>query len=87
MLAWTEYKRSATTSSSLLSSLGNKYDKLVKANRKYIKTVAEVLLLTATQNIAQRGHRDTDGNKGNFLAIMELIAKNDVNTTQCNIHS
>lgn len=82
MLAWTEYKRSATTSSSLLSSLGNKYDKLVKANREYIKTVAEVLLLTATQNIAQQGHRDTDGNKGNFLAIIELIAKHDVNTTQ-----
>lgn len=86
MLAWTEYKRSATTSSSLLSSLGNKYDKLVKANRKYIKTVAEVLLLTATQNIAQRGHRDTNGNKGNFLAIIELIAKHYVNTTQRNIH-
>ncbi len=49
MLAWTEYNRSATTSSSLLSSLSNEYDKLVKANREYIKTVADVLLLTATQ--------------------------------------
>lgn len=79
MLAWTEYKRSATTSSSLLNSLSNEYDKLVKANREYIKTVADILLLTATQNIAQRGHRDMDddGNKGNFLDIMELIAKHD----------
>lgn len=42
-----------------------------------MKTVAEVLLLTATQNIAQRGHSVTEGYKGNFLAIMELIAKHD----------
>ncbi|KAG8013673.1 hypothetical protein GBF38_022153, partial [Nibea albiflora] len=33
----------------------------------------------ATQNIAQRGHRESEdsGNKGNFLAILELIAKHD----------
>uniref|UniRef100_A0A3B5B968 DUF4371 domain-containing protein n=1 Tax=Stegastes partitus TaxID=144197 RepID=A0A3B5B968_9TELE len=43
------------------------------------QTVANVLLCTATQNIAQRGHRESEGssNKGNFLAILELIAKHD----------
>ena len=48
-------------------------------NRKYMKTVADVLLCTATQNIAQRGHRESEdsGNKGNFLAILEVIAKHD----------
>ena len=50
-----------------------------KSKRKYIKTVAEVLLLMATQNIAQRGHRETEGadNRGNFLEILEMIAKHD----------
>lgn len=48
-----------------------------KRIEKYIKTVAEVLLLTATQNIAQRGYCETQEvvNKGNFLAILEMIAK------------
>uniref|UniRef100_A0A3B3RLL1 TTF-type domain-containing protein n=1 Tax=Paramormyrops kingsleyae TaxID=1676925 RepID=A0A3B3RLL1_9TELE len=44
----------------------------------YIKTVAEILLFTATQNIAQRAHRESESdNKGNFLCIMELLAKHD----------
>lgn len=44
-----------------------------------MKTIANVLLLTATQNIAQRGHRESSDsqNKGNFLAILEEIAKHD----------
>jgi hypothetical protein len=38
-----------------------------------------MLLLTATQNIAQRGHRDSDDshNKGHFLTILEEIATYD----------
>ncbi|KAL3997012.1 hypothetical protein ACER0C_009668 [Sarotherodon galilaeus] len=53
--------------------------KKVEENRIYIKTVAEVLLLTAMQNLSQRGHLETDTsqNKGNFLEIMELISKHN----------
>lgn len=37
-----------------------------------------MLLLTATQNIAQRGHRESeDNNQGNFLAILQLLANHD----------
>lgn len=52
---------------------------MVKEYRHYIKSVAEVLLLTATQNIAQRGHRESeeDNNQGNFLAILQLLANHD----------
>ena len=48
-------------------------------NCTYIKTIADVLLLTATQNIAQRGHRESDDshNRGTFLTILEEIAKHD----------
>lgn len=51
--------------------------KKVEENRIYIKTVAEVVLLTAMQNLSQRGHLETDTsqNKGNFLELMELLSK------------
>ena len=41
--------------------------------------MAEVLVLTATQNIAQQGHRETEDadNRGKFLEILEMIAKHD----------
>uniref|UniRef100_A0A3Q1FDQ5 DUF4371 domain-containing protein n=1 Tax=Acanthochromis polyacanthus TaxID=80966 RepID=A0A3Q1FDQ5_9TELE len=67
------------TDSSKRDALNEAYNKKVQENRKYIKTVAEVLLLTATQNIAQRGHRETEevDNRGNFLEILEMIAKHD----------
>lgn len=52
MLAWAEYEKSTATTSSLSASLNAEYDKLVTENRHYIKTVVEILLFTATQNIA-----------------------------------
>ncbi len=64
------------SNASLLKSMNKDYQKRVKKNRDYIKTVADVLLLTATQNIPQRGHRESE-NKGNFLAILEQMAKHD----------
>uniref|UniRef100_A0A3B4VHH5 DUF4371 domain-containing protein n=1 Tax=Seriola dumerili TaxID=41447 RepID=A0A3B4VHH5_SERDU len=79
MVAWTEYKRGVENNASLLQAMDKEYQKKVEENRQYIKTIADVLLCTATQNIAQRGHRESEysGNRGNFLAIMELIAKHD----------
>ncbi len=61
----------------MLNALDKKHQEVVEQNRTYIKTVAEVLLFTATQNISQRGHLETDAStkKGNFLGIMDLIAK------------
>ena len=48
----------------------------VEKNREYIKTIADTLRLTAIQNIAQRGHRETNDeeNKGNFLEILGLLS-------------
>ncbi|XP_069482613.1 zinc finger MYM-type protein 1-like [Ambystoma mexicanum] len=78
MLAWAEYEKSIASKCSLSASLNAEYNKIVRENREYIKTVGETLLLTATQNIAQRAHKETEGqNKGNVLAIMELLAKHD----------
>lgn len=78
MLAWAEYQKSTEGTSSLLASLNAEHNKLVRENREYIKIVGETLLLTATQNIAQRSHKESEGeNKGNFLSIMELMAKHN----------
>lgn len=77
MFAWNEYKRAALTDSSIVDMINKEYRKKVEENRSYIKTVADVLRLTATQNIAQRGHRDSEKNKGNFLEILEIIAKHN----------
>ena len=79
MLAWSEHKKAALTDASVLNMLNNEYKKKVEENRSYIKTVADVLLLTATQNMAQRGHRESEqsDNEGNFLEILEMIAKHN----------
>uniref|UniRef100_A0A672I8P6 TTF-type domain-containing protein n=1 Tax=Salarias fasciatus TaxID=181472 RepID=A0A672I8P6_SALFA len=78
MFAWGEHKKAALTDTSIRDVLNEAYNQKVHENRKYNETVAEVLLLTATQNIA-RGHRETEeaANRGNFLEILEMIAKHD----------
>lgn len=79
MYAWNEYKRAKETNQTPLNLLNENRQKKVEENRHYIKTIANVLLLTTTQNIPQRGHRESQesNNKGNFLAIMDKIAKHD----------
>lgn len=79
MYAWTTYKKGAEMNMSLLNTVNKHRQKKVEENRTYIKTIASVLRLTATQNIAQRGHRESEDstNKGNFLAILHEIAKHD----------
>lgn len=48
MVAWTEYKRSNENNTSLLQEMDKQYQKKVEENRKYVKTIADVLLCTAT---------------------------------------
>ncbi|CAK6979125.1 hypothetical protein KUCAC02_024725 [Scomber scombrus] len=49
-------------------------------NRKYMKAVLESLSFTASQGIAQRGHRDGEEshNLGNFRELLHVIAKFDL---------
>ena len=79
MFAWSEYKKNIVKDSSIREALDKAYKKKVDENRMYIKTIAEVLQLTAMQNVAQRGHVENDGsqNKGNFIEMMELISKHN----------
>ncbi len=43
----------------MLNALDKKHQ-VVEQNRTYIKTVAEALLFTATQNISQKEHLEID---------------------------
>ena len=78
MMKWEGYKNS-NKSKSILSTLNDANIFLVKENRYYISVLAEILLFTACQNIAQRG--DDEGseslNRGNFLELLELCARRD----------
>lgn len=78
MMKWEGYNNSKKTKS-ILSILNEKNISLVKENRYYISVIAEILLFTACQNIAQRG--DDEGaeslNRGNFLELLELCARRD----------
>jgi len=81
MIMWQEYKQMKyNNTGSVLQLQSDVYAKQVAENRHYIKTVAEVLLLTAIQNLAQRGHREnlaTDDNPGNFKKILQLVVQHD----------
>ena len=56
---WTQYRELKTKNvGSVMQLQSAAYSKQVAENRQYVKTVAEILLLTATQNLAQRGHRE-----------------------------
>ncbi|KPP64847.1 zinc finger MYM-type protein 1-like, partial [Scleropages formosus] len=74
----TEHNRDAE---SIIGNINKEYNKKFKYNWDYIKTLDEVLLYTATENIGQRGHNETikSDRKGNFLGILELIAKHNPN--------
>lgn len=79
MIAWSEFKRMAMKNTTVLGMMGDENRKQVMENQKYIKTLAETLLLTATQNISQRGHDESENSKkrGNFLEILHLVSKHD----------
>lgn len=51
----------------------------VESNRHYIKTLVEVISLCAREEIALRGHNESEGSDkpGHFRSIFELVAKHD----------
>lgn len=63
----------------VIDLIDDNYRKQVMENRHYLKTLAEVLRLTAIQNISQRGHRESSDifNRGNFLGILNVVAQHD----------
>ncbi|MGH0144470.1 UNVERIFIED_CONTAM: hypothetical protein FKN15_061565 [Acipenser sinensis] len=76
VVQWQCYKQIKTKGDQSFSSqLSEAHKALVQENRYCVKTVAEVLLFTARQCLAQRGHAESQAslNHGNFLELMSLI--------------
>ena len=57
----------------------SRLDSVLYTCNHYIKTVADVLLFCARQDIALSGHCENEfsSNRGNFLEILSFIAKHD----------
>ena len=54
-------------------------EQCLRSNIHYIKTIAEIVLLCARQEIALRGHDESvdSQNPGNFRVILDLVARHD----------
>ena len=67
--------------SSIEYCMSDRQQQLFDSNSHILKSIIEVILLCGRQNIALRGHRDDNTclnqNRGNFIAMLELIAKHD----------
>ena len=79
MSSWNEYTLNSERHTSIANRLDSARAQLVKSNHHYIKTIAEVILLCAKQELALRGHRESakSQNRGNFLEILSLVARHD----------
>ena len=55
VLTWEEYKLNLQRETTIIRSLEKMGMNVIKENRHYIKTIAEIILLCATQEIALRG--------------------------------
>ena len=64
---------------SVRQMMDSNYLEYVRHNGHYIRTIGEIILLTVSQNIAQRGHKESDDvlNQGNVRKILKYTAKHD----------
>ena len=78
-MLWNDYDRNKVVKTSVEPVLDETYGKKGNENRHYVKTVGEISPITATQNIAQRGHREGDdvSNPGNVKKILQFAAKHE----------
>ena len=60
----------------------------IQGNRHYLKTMAEIILLCARQDISLRVHHESQSslNKGIFLEILSLVASHDKTVQERLLH-
>ena len=78
-IAWADYRYNKLKITSIAQNISEASQKKVQENPHFIKTLGEILLLTSTQAIALRGHREGDDeqNPGNIRKFLQFIAKHD----------
>ena len=79
MVAWQEYIKNKASGTSIADRLDAARSQLIAANRHYLKTILQILLVCSQKEIALRGHDESmkSTNKGNFLEILNLVASHD----------
>ena len=78
-IAWADYRRNKLENTFIAQSISEVYQKKVRENCHFIKTLGEILLLITTQDIAQSGHREGDDerNPENLHKFLQFTAKYD----------
>ena len=79
LVEWDQFKIHEKERKQAVDLIGEAAVTQREQNRYYIKTSAEVILFCAKQEIALRGHDESDEseNKGNFLELMDVISRHD----------
>ena len=79
MLSWRDFSKNAEQETSVDCRLNGQRRQQITDNRHFLKTIAEVVLLCGRQDLALRGHRQsqTHLNKGNFAALVTLVGNHD----------
>lgn len=79
--SWSDFTTNQEKQTSVACVLDSKWKEEVVHNRYYLKTIIELLIFCASQEIGLRGHRKSAAsdstNRGNFLKLLELVAKHD----------
>ena len=77
--AWGDFKRNQQSQTSIASTLRQERRQQIQENRHYMKTIIELLLYCALQEISLRGHREgvNSRNKGNFLELVDIVSNHD----------
>ena len=72
-------KKMADKNTSMLNIMDEQNEKQVIENYNYIKALVEILVLSATENTAQRGHRESPDSEKKcvFLAMLDLLGNHD----------
>ena len=66
--AWSQYKLNHAQGKTLPERIGKCCSEAIQQNRHYLKTIVEVILLCAKQDLALQGHRESSNsdNRGIF---------------------
>lgn len=81
MASWSDFKANQEKQTSVACALDSQRKEEVIHNRYYLKTILELLVFCASQEIGIRGHRESEAseslNRGNFLELLHLVARHD----------
>ena len=79
IVAWQQFRLNQQHKTTLAHRMDQLGEQTLRSNWHYIKTIAEIILLYAHQEIALRDHIELthSQNPGNFRAILDLVVRHD----------